>query len=263
MCNLSRRSRRRTGRPQEKAAHPRHRNLRGLGVERSCYDSHQNKRGTLDMNKVLWIGASRDAAVGIAGLILGLSIACLLTHLPGNSGEWASWVQAIGAMAAIAGAYFLGERSASHQWKIATQTRDRELAERRSSLKAVLDEVYVRFKRIEPSLNESGAFSDSAFALVSEEHLGRTLDLLHQVPVFELDSGELTREILTIQAACTSLTSLVSQFKRQNEKPNEYLGDDVATAFMRGSLELLDGAFKTVVKLTDGKFPELRPPNLY
>ncbi|AOI98136.1 hypothetical protein [Burkholderia sp. LA-2-3-30-S1-D2] len=181
-----------------------------------------------------------------------------------KAADWAAWVQAVGAIAAIAGAYFLGERSASHQLKIATQTRDRELAERRSSLKAVLDEVYVRFKRIEPSLNDSGAFNYSAFTLVSEDQLSRTLDLLDQVPIFELDSGELTQAVLTIQAACMSLTRLVTQFKlHQKEKPNDYPGDDVATAFMRGSLKTLDETFGAVVRLTNGKYPELRPPSLF
>lgn len=61
-----------------------------------------------------------------------------------------------------------------------------------------------------------------------------------------------------------SLTQLVKQFKlHQKEKPNDYPGDDIATAFMRGSLETLDETFAIVAKLTNGKFPTLRPPSLF
>ncbi|ALX12103.1 hypothetical protein P350_11405 [Burkholderia cepacia JBK9] len=203
----------------------------------------------------------------ISGVVAGGITVTAYRYINWNNlkaADWAAWVQALGAIAAIAGAYLLGERSASHQLKIATQTRDRELAERRSSLKAVLDEVYVRFKRIEPSLNENGAFNYSAFTLVSEDQLSRTLGLLDQVPIFALDSGELTQAVLTIQSACMSITQLVKQFKlHQKEKPNEYPGDDIATAFMRGSLETLDETFAIVVTLTNGKYPKLRPPSLF
>lgn len=202
-----------------------------------------------------------------SGVLIGaISVAAYRYVDWGNlkAADWAAWVQALGAIAAIAGAYFLGERSASHQLEIATQTRDRELAERRSSLKAILDEVYVRFKRIEPSLNDNGAFNFSAFTQVSDDQLSRTLDLLDKVPLFELDSGELTQAVITIQTACMSLTRLVKQFKlHQKEKPNEYPGDDIATAFMRGSLETLDETFATVVTLTNGKYPKLRPPSIF
>ncbi len=61
-----------------------------------------------------------------------------------------------------------------------------------------------------------------------------------------------------------SLTRLVTQFKlHQKEMPNDYPGDDVATAFMRGSLETLDETFAAVVRLTNGKYPKLRPPSLF
>ncbi|PRG73380.1 hypothetical protein [Burkholderia cenocepacia] len=203
---------------------------------------------------VLWLG------IAVAGLVFA-GLSNNLIHQPDGG---AAWVQAIGSIGAIFCAIWIGERSAKHQAELAEKSRERQLAERRSSLKAVLDEVYVRFKRIEPSLNESGAFSFSAFAQVSEDHLERTLDLLGQVPIFDLDSGELTHAVLTIQAACMSLTQLVKQFKlHQKEKPNDYPGDDIATAFMRGSLETLDETFAIVAKLTNGKFPTLRPPSLF
>ncbi|KVG77196.1 hypothetical protein WJ99_13880 [Burkholderia ubonensis] len=203
---------------------------------------------------VLWLG------IAVAGLVFA-GLSHNLIHQPDGG---AAWVQAIGSIAAIFCAIWIGERSAKHQTELAQNLREQQLAERRSSLKAVLDEVYVRFKRIEPSLNENGVFSFSAFAQVSEEHLERTLDLLGQVPIFDLDSGELTQAVLTIQAACMSLTRLVTQFKlHQKENPNDYPGDDIATAFMRGSLQTLDETFATVVKLTNGTFPKLRPPSLY
>ncbi|KVV88219.1 hypothetical protein [Burkholderia cepacia] len=201
----------------------------------------------------------------IAATIIISSIGATTAGMQPYKAEYmASWMQAIGSIAAILCAIWIGERSAKHQADLAQNMREQQLAERRSSLKAVLDEVYVRFKRIEPSLNENGAFGFSAFAQISEEHLDRTLDLLGQVPIFELDSGELTKAVLTIQTSCMSLTRLVKQFKlHQKEKPNEYPGDDIATAFMRGSLETLDETFTIVVTLTNGKYPKLRPPSLF
>lgn len=57
----------------------------------------------------------RDTAVGLGGFALGLTIACLITHLPGSSSEWASWVQAVGSIFAIAGAFLVARYQAQHQ----------------------------------------------------------------------------------------------------------------------------------------------------
>ncbi|GMG90267.1 hypothetical protein SGO26_09425 [Cupriavidus metallidurans] len=50
--------------------------------------------------------------VGV-GFGVGILLTAVLTFPPGNSGEWASWVQAIGSIGAIWGAFALGKRQAT------------------------------------------------------------------------------------------------------------------------------------------------------
>nr|WP_254227665.1 hypothetical protein [Burkholderia gladioli] len=58
---------------------------------------------------------SRETVVGISGLILGLSFACIIAKLPGTSSEWASWVQAVGSIFAIVGAFLVARYQAKNQ----------------------------------------------------------------------------------------------------------------------------------------------------
>ncbi|WP_431206765.1 hypothetical protein [Burkholderia cepacia] len=175
----------------------------------------------------------------------------------------AAWVQAVGSIAAILVAIWVGERSAVKQFEVARQVRDSELRERRASLKAVLDDVYVRFKRVEPSLNVNGTLSNSAFVLVTPYGLQSALDLLAQVPIFELDSGDLTRAVLNIRVSCKSIENFVVQYKLDPKERRSYPGDDVVNAFMTSSVADLESNFKIVVALTDGIMPELRMPEIY
>ncbi|MGZ2748345.1 hypothetical protein [Burkholderia stagnalis] len=69
---------------------------------------------------------SRETAVGLSGLILGVSIAGLLSHLPGNSTEWAAWAQAIGTVAVVVGAVWVAYYQVEHARRSAEE-RERAL----------------------------------------------------------------------------------------------------------------------------------------
>ncbi|MDF3115835.1 hypothetical protein KPA94_20635 [Burkholderia semiarida] len=60
-------------------------------------------------------GAAHGTAIGIAGFVLGLTFACFLGRLPGNSSEWASWVQAVGSILAILGAFLVAHYQGQQQ----------------------------------------------------------------------------------------------------------------------------------------------------
>ncbi len=72
----------------------------------SCYDLNIKNTGNV-LRKILSIQVSRETGVGISGLILGISIACIISKFPGGSSDWASWVQAVGSIAAIIGALWV------------------------------------------------------------------------------------------------------------------------------------------------------------
>ncbi|WP_081054454.1 hypothetical protein [Burkholderia vietnamiensis] len=69
----------------------------------------------------------KDAAIGLAGLVLGLAIACILVRVPGDSAQWASWVQAFGSILAIVGAFavarYQSEKQANHLLVSSAQAR--------------------------------------------------------------------------------------------------------------------------------------------
>jgi len=82
----------------------------------SCYDAPPKMIGdAMNQKRDFLIQIPRDTAIGIAGLALGLAMACILVRVPGNSAEWASWVQAVGSILAIVGAFLVARYQARKQ----------------------------------------------------------------------------------------------------------------------------------------------------
>ncbi|WP_176079776.1 hypothetical protein [Paraburkholderia tropica] len=98
--------------------------------------------------------------------LVTLAVAAMTIHAWGwNSGNVASWVQAVGSIAAIIGSYFIGERQAkaalaatqkAHQ--LAEETRQAvealEELERRQGMYAVIRAAYTHTVQIKEALSD-------------------------------------------------------------------------------------------------------------
>jgi len=82
----------------------------------------------------------RETGVGLSGLVLGLSIACVLAHFPGSSTEWATWAQAIGTVVVFIGAIWTAYYQVEHARK-STEQRELETALRTYQL---LQSIHLR-----------------------------------------------------------------------------------------------------------------------
>ncbi|WP_148654550.1 hypothetical protein [Paraburkholderia caribensis] len=64
----------------------------------------------------------RDFGMAVGGFALGCVLAAAFAHVPGDSPTWASWAQAFGTVAAIAGAFVV----AAHDTRAQRSARDEE-----------------------------------------------------------------------------------------------------------------------------------------
>lgn len=54
--------------------------------------------------------ATKGFGLVMIGFAAGILLTAVVTYPPGNSGEWAAWVQAVGSVAAIIAAFVIGNR---------------------------------------------------------------------------------------------------------------------------------------------------------
>ncbi|WP_429551143.1 hypothetical protein [Paraburkholderia sp. MM5477-R1] len=93
----------------------------------------------MDMIKtVLNTPRLREGAIGALGIALGALLCAAIVHAPGASSDWAAWVQAIGSIAAIIGAFAIANQQAIDARK---QTHE-AMASRTRHLRLVLREIF-------------------------------------------------------------------------------------------------------------------------
>ncbi|MBR8507402.1 hypothetical protein SAMN05443026_5833 [Burkholderia orbicola] len=142
----------------------------------------------------------KSFAVPGACFVIAIFVAWLGATTFGTAGyrieNMAYWIQATGSIAAIGGAYFLGRREEVFQRDLAEKARADHLANRHSTLKALVDDAYARAKKLEFSTRDEGDFGMLAFVSVSADTMQDSIDQLRSLPVFDLESGELVEPSL-------------------------------------------------------------------
>lgn len=165
----------------------------------------------------------------------------------------ASWVQAVGSIAAIVGAYWFLQISARDQRQLATKVRDRELAERRSSIQAVLDEVYIKFMELRRWYElENGTLPLEA-SFLSVDELASAASLLDEVPLFEFDSGELVKAILELRRTCRTAIGLLARqarYFRDPERDERYPGHPCIADQVNDEVDYIETVYYAALKVT-------------
>lgn len=133
--------------------------------------------------------------------------------------EWAAWVQAIGSIAAIAGAVWLTQRQIDAQAKIALDAENRELKRANDALLAVVDGAAKQFLKLEPEMDVaiSDDFSYMSFMFDYEEQsFTDAINALESVRLVDLWSYELVEAITGMKAGMIKLRHAVTEARNRN-----------------------------------------------
>ncbi|ABB11148.1 hypothetical protein [Burkholderia lata] len=209
----------------------------------------------------------------MVGIVIGLLVAVvgIAWVASGNGGKdaynpanMAYWIQAIGSIATIGGAYLLGQRDEKFQRELAEKLRTDQLQNRRSTLKALVDDAYAQVKKLQFSTSEDRDFSPVAFISVSEKSMRDSIDQIRTLPVFDLESGELVAAVLGIRRQCESLVDFMVYYNENRFKPHEYYGGDHSLKVtMNDRFEKLDKHYQDFLKIVGGDSVEIEPPQFF
>lgn len=190
-------------------------------------------------------------------LVISLS-AVLLSHgykANLNPSEWASWVQAVGSIIAIAGAFAIGKHQADVQRKVAEQARRDLVSDRHSTVKGVFDRVFQLCLNVEAHITYQGQNDIREFAFIYiETHVPAAQRLLDEIPLHELGSAELVHATLDMKEAMQSFLSSVELYRRRPTSWQEGLpiSVDQAIWFLQEQIDDARDAYNAAIAVTGG-----------
>lgn len=193
------------------------------------------------------------AAMVICGLI-GLGAYQWVPWKDVEGQTWAAWVQAIGSIAAIIGAFYIGKHQADVQKSVAEKARKDVLADRHSTVKSIADRAYQRCLNIKPDLEGEGDFGNLVFFISYRENdFTNAIKLLDAAPHFELGSGKLVEGILVLRDAMHSIQGWIQLHKKcKSGESAHMLHDEELRSLMTSDLERAEKAYQSIVEVTGG-----------
>ncbi|MBU9220139.1 hypothetical protein [Burkholderia multivorans] len=214
------------------------------------------------------MGNAIRTGVVVGGLLLAVIVIAFVASMIGKpenmSANMASWIQAIGSIAAIGGAYFIGRRDEIFQRELIEQARAERIANRRSTLKALVDDAYARAKQLEFSASKDGDLGLLAFVSVSADTMRDSIEQLRSLPVFDFESGGLVRAVLGIRRECESLLGFMEYYNDNRIDKQEYYAGDVALKdAMGGHFAKLDSYYQAFIDIAGGDRVVIEPPQFY
>ncbi|MGX5887845.1 hypothetical protein [Burkholderia gladioli] len=191
----------------------------------------------------------------IAGFFVGVFAMAFVRWPPTQSSDWASWAQAVGAIAAIIGAFFLAQRQAALQHQSAIALEYEARLRRWQSVKALLDSLYQQCLDVDETFNREGGFSTLDFVGVYEEKaFVDSINRLNGVPLFDLNSDKLVFAIIGIKDDAESLNRWIQEGCRRGPgfstdlKASDYWVKKVAV----GRLESIKSHYSDAIAVTGG-----------
>lgn len=188
-------------------------------------------------------------------LMISAAGATSLGDKPYDPTLMAAWVQAVGSVAAIVGAIWIG------QWQIREtrelqQSLDRATLERRwSSVKAVVDSLYQQCVDVTPVFDGDHDFGTLAFAFRFQAmEYERSVARLDAIPLFELDSAALVSAVIGLQRHAVSLQGWIEEGVLRQYGPGkvEEAGDALIKQLARDHLHFMREHYREVIEVTGG-----------
>ena len=105
----------------------------------------------------------------------------------------AYWVQATGSIAAIFGAFAIGNSQNRHNRQIAADLANEAVKRKWSSIKAVVDELHRQILDTQPAFSDINEdFGNLAFLFrYNEKYFELSMARVNAIPIFELESDQL------------------------------------------------------------------------
>lgn len=131
-----------------------------------------------------------------SAVIFALVITGLVCDL--TKSDWSSWVQAVGSVAAIVGAFFFGRSQSIRDRENALHLAQVANKEKWSTVKAIIDNLYRQCRDVAPGFaNEEEEFGNIAFVLsYNKDQFDEAVKLVESIPLFELNSEALARCVI-------------------------------------------------------------------
>lgn len=128
-----------------------------------------------------------------------------------ESSEAASWIQAIGTILAIVVAIELGQKQIIHTKKIEDDLAEAILKRKWLSVKAIADDLYQQCLDQESAFEfEEEPFHNLSFVLTyKQQEFELAVDRIAKIPLFEMDSDILVREVISLQHYAVKIQELV------------------------------------------------------
>ncbi|WP_153075794.1 hypothetical protein [Paraburkholderia bonniea] len=146
-----------------------------------------------------------------ATFLITLSVAAMATRAWGwNSESVAAWVQAVGSVVAIVGAYIVGERQAKATLRAAQDAHNLAEEKRQKSILSVIQAAKFRLDEIRKGLEESDLNIHDVY---HDSIIDSFVDIMSKLPVSELGSDK----------AINSFILLIGQFPFLKKSIKSYI----------------------------------------
>jgi hypothetical protein len=147
-----------------------------------------------------------------ASFLTALVIAGLTIHAWGwNSGNVASWVQAVGSILAIGGAYFVGERQASATLRATQEAHKLGERARREGMFSVVKAAHSFAKTIDAALADENK-PLKMYGVYHPSLIDSLVDLMVKLPVSELGSDRAINAFIMFSGQFTFLKESLDRY---------------------------------------------------
>jgi hypothetical protein len=164
----------------------------------------------------------RIALVFTAVAALAYVINLILTAPALRTNEAAAWVQAVGSIAAIAGAYFVGERQAMAAFRNDLKIRKIELQQRKNSFLAIAAAAAAQADRIAHACTLNDAESRRLrLRMYNTRTTSDIINSLAAVPMHELGSYDAVSAFFRIKDGLSTVDRMYSDYLSILEGGNE------------------------------------------
>ncbi|MBB1630289.1 hypothetical protein [Cupriavidus sp. UME77] len=207
-------------------------------------------------------GWAAIAGTSFIALAAGAHVFATLNGLDsGQNQAIAAWVQAVGSVAAIVGAFAIANRQSRNQHESAMQLDREKLRRSWSSAKAILDALVQQCLEVAPAFEGDGKFGNVAFAGKYEaESFQKALRRVDSIPLFELDSTELVTAVVGLQDEATYLVRWIDEgIKNSQSVLTDALSDAMVKEIAQGFLQRIKGHYAVVVDVTKDVPVQARP----
>lgn len=156
------------------------------------------------------------AALASCGFLLAVGLMSVLfqtktgAFAPSTSADAASWVQAIGSIGAILGAFFVGAHQTKHARQLYEESRERERKDKEQAQLAVITLLRHFGARFENCITENMFYLRMHWEFDLKNNVRATLQAFDAMPLHELGSGSRVRAAARVRSAVQSMYDAIS-----------------------------------------------------